>query len=246
MWVIGALVVCWIVVAIALGRREQRLRPTAVDSVERQQRALQALDDATRRLRSGEEHARRAAPGAPARVPAFAAPEPTRSPIRPGVWVVLAGAAAASVLIALVVLGVLGGTGGSKGTRTAARRATPTSTVRRPAKRVAPSTTTSSAPPALTVADQGAEILVRIPNPVFTVRLVAHGDCWVGVLEPPPAGNGGATMHDGDAREIPVLGHLLLRLGQPAAVDVTVGGAPVTLPAVAGQPRNLRFEGGSA
>jgi hypothetical protein len=87
-----------------------------------------------------------------------------------------------------------------------------------------------------TTADYGA------PATSYTVALQATGPCWV---EATAAATGDlvwtGTMTPGQSRSVPATGSLILRLGAPEDVNVTLNGTPVVLPTGYQSPFDMRF-----
>jgi hypothetical protein len=82
----------------------------------------------------------------------------------------------------------------------------------------------------------------RLSGPA-TIILAASGTCWVQIRQGGPAGQVlyEGDLHAGDKRGTP--GSTWLRLGNPAAVTITVNGVALSPPTlIAGQPYNLQFE----
>ena len=87
-----------------------------------------------------------------------------------------------------------------------------------------------------TTADYGA------PATGYTVALRATGPCWV---EATAASTGDVvwtgTMTPGQTRSVPATGSLILRLGAPENVSVTLNGSPVVLPSGYQSPFDMKF-----
>ena len=87
-----------------------------------------------------------------------------------------------------------------------------------------------------TTADYGA------PATSYTVALKATGPCWV---EATAASTGKVvwtgTMTPGQTQSVPGTGSLILRLGAPQDVSITLNGSPVVLPAGYQSPFDMRF-----
>ena len=80
------------------------------------------------------------------------------------------------------------------------------------------------------------------PATSYTVALQATGPCWV---EATTAATGNVvwtgTMTPGQTRSVPATGSLILRLGAPQDVRITLNGSPVVLPAGYQSPFDMRF-----
>jgi hypothetical protein len=81
------------------------------------------------------------------------------------------------------------------------------------------------------------------PTGNYTVALQASGLCWV---EATMASTGAVvwtgTLQSGQAHSIPATGSLIVRLGAPNDVDVTLNGTSVLLPSGFASPFDLRFQ----
>ncbi len=223
-------------------RRWYRQAPTPLESVEHQQRALDALQHAASRARTrpGAEHAN-PSDVIPSRVPRdFRAPR-SFAPI------------AVALVGTLVLAGVgavwwIGRSSSNKQSATPAtsathRRAVSTTTTTAPPT----STTTTTAPPALaTITSQSSgSVTVSVNQPSFTVAIDASAPCWVRA-QPTQQGTNPLfqrTLQAGETQAIPVTGGLDLRLGAANNVTLTVDGQPLALPKQTGQVLSVTFTG---
>lgn len=254
MWLTVAIVVAWVVLAVTLGRRTLRGSVPTAESVERHRRACAALEAAVAgadggRLRAG-------AAGLSTRHPTTP-PEPITARSRPGVPKLRPLAAlAVGVLLAAtgvtVVRATMTGRAPADRDRPAAtpsRRPAPAAAATTPLRGGNPGTpparpTLPTAPPAPAVLDTGREIVVTVGRPTYRVTLSANAPCWIAVTE--PAGHpdrAGRTLGPGARTDLEVVGLLVARLGNPAALEVRVDDRPVPLPVRTGVPRTVRFVG---
>jgi hypothetical protein len=195
-------------------RRWYRQAPTPLESVEHQQRALDALQHAASRSRSGPP------------APAAAGDRPLRS-----VSLSSAGRPQRSLAplgVALVGSLVLGGTGVAwwvgRDTKNKQSASTATST-----------TTTAAAPPVAhaTLTRQTATALnFTVDRPAFILTVAASGRCWVRAQD----ANQSATalyegvLRSGDSQPIQVNGSAVVRFGAANNVTLTLDGQPLSLP----------------
>jgi hypothetical protein len=240
--VIGVLLALLWVFAL---RRWYRQAPTPLESVEHQQRALDALQHAASRARTrpGSDRAN-AADVIPSRVPRdFRAPR-----------------SFAPIAVALVGTLVLAGVGAiwwvgrspndkqsatpattAKHRRTAATSSTSTTT--------STTTTTTAPPPALATITSASSstVAVTVSQPSFTVAIDATAPCWVRAQPSQPGTNPlfQRTLQAGETQPIPVTGGLDLRLGAANNVTLTVDGQPLALPKQTGQVLSVTFTGSS-
>lgn len=223
-------------------RRWYRQAPTPLESVEHQQRALDALQHAASRSRSGPP----APPGAAGRPLSFSLPRGGRSE-----------RSLAPFVVALVGTLVLAGVGAIwwVGTNTNQKQASSSSTVttgKAATTTTAPPTTTTTAPPAPTVAhatlarQAGASVVYNVDRQTYTVAISASAPCWVRVQDPnnqngTPLFEG--TLHSGANQPIPINGSAMLRLGAANNVTLTLDGQPLQLPGQSGNTLTLTFNG---
>lgn len=240
--VIGVLLALLWVFAL---RRWYRQAPTPLESVEHQQRALDALQHAASRARSrpGTERAN-SADVIPSRVPRdFRAPR-SFAPIA----VALVGT------LVLAGVGAIWWVGRSTNDKQSATPAT-TAEHRHTAATSSTSTTTSSTttttlpPPALATitSSTSSTVAVSVTQPSFTVAIDASAPCWVRAQPSQPGTNPlfQRTLQAGETQPIPVTGGLDLRLGAANNVTLTVDGQPLALPKQTGQVLSVTFTGSS-
>lgn len=226
-------------------RRWYRQAPTPLESVEHQQRALDALQHAASRARTrpGTERAN-AGDVIQSRVPHdFHAPR-SFAPI------------AVALVGTLVLAGVgaiwwVGRSTNDKQSATAAtsarhRRTASTTTTAPP---TSTTTTTAAPPPALATitSSTSSTVAVTVTQPTFTVAIDATAPCWVRA-QPAQAGTNPLfqrTLQAGETQAIPVTGGLDLRLGAANNVTLTVDGQPLALPKQTGQVLSVTFTGSS-
>jgi hypothetical protein len=208
-------------------RRWYRQAPTPLESVEHQQRALDALQHAASRSRSGPP------------APAAAGDRPLRN-----VSLSSAGRPQRSLAplgVALVGSLVLGGTGVAwwvgRDAKNKQSASTATSTTLRAATSttVGPTTTTAAAPPVAhaTLTRQTATALnFTVDRPAFILTVAASGRCWVRAQD----ANQSATalyegvLRSGDSQPIQVNGSAVVRFGAANNVTLTLDGQPLSLP----------------
>ncbi|HEY7133766.1 MAG TPA: RodZ domain-containing protein [Acidimicrobiia bacterium] len=241
-------------------RRWYRQAPTPLESVEHQQRALDALQHAASRARIPTS------PGPtsrPAPMPPLHGGRPQRS------WAPLVVAMAGTLL--LVGVGAIWWVGRSSTNDQSAISATsPTTRARRPASTTttttAPPTTTTTAPIAhATITNQtSSSIVFAVDKPTFTVTIAATAPCWVRATAPTATASSTSTstsgsnsssgsssqttvfektLQSGDTQPIPAVGALQLRLGAANNVTIALDGQPVTLPTPVRNTLSLTFNG---
>jgi hypothetical protein len=242
-------------------RRWYRQAPTPLESVEHQQRALDALQHAASRARTPSSPGT----GRPAPMPPLQGARPQRS------WAPLVVAMAGTLL--LVGVGAIWWVGRSSTNNQSAISATsPTTRARRPASTTttttAPPTTTTTAPIAhATITNQTtSSIVFAVDKPTYTVTIAATAPCWVRATASTasttstPTSSAGAnsssssssssqttvfekTLQSGDTQPIPAVGTLQLRLGAANNVTLALDGQPVTLPTPIHNTLSLTFNG---
>jgi hypothetical protein len=268
MWLTVAIIVAWVVLAVILGRRSQRLSVGAVEAVEQQRRAFAAIEAAVARVHGGPDPAagaaapahsgrpRHPAPDRPAPRPAPALrPAPTQRPTarRRRPTVLAAAATLTTAVLAGAALAAWRSGGERAGSDPAAR--TPTGAAAPvaardtpapdPGERAARPARPTPAPPG--VLDAGRELVVAYGRPAFRVTLAAAEPCWFAVTDPRPhPSSAGRTLVPGERVDLEVAGGLAVRLGNPAGVRVLVDDGDVELPVRSGVPRTVRFVGGEA
>ena len=235
-------------------RRWYRQAPSPLESVEHQQRALDALQHAASRARTG--------PAAPNGATARSMAVPIQGSRAQRSWTPLIAAAVGTFL--LVGVGAIWWVGRNSTDKQSAISATsPTSRARRSASST--TTTTTALPPVAhaTITDQSSSAVVyAVDRPVFSVGIAASGPCWVRATAPtgsvanpgstPTSTSRGSgsfqtvfekTMRASDTQAIPVSGALQVQLGAANNVTVSLDGQPVALPAPARSTLRLTFNG---
>jgi hypothetical protein len=233
--------VCLALLWVFALRRWYRQAPTPLESVEHQQRTLDALQHAASRSRT---------PGP--------APVPGR-PLR-NISVARAGRTQRSLLplgIALAGTLVLGGLGAVwwLGRDTTHNQAAS------PTRRTEPPTTTTTAPATTTttttiptvaqatVSRQSANgIELAVDRQTFTISVAATGRCWLRATDPNQTRSSlfEGILAAGDTRAIPVNGSAVLRLGAARNVTLTLDGQPLPLPGQIGNTLTLTFNGSTS
>ncbi|MBV8952258.1 MAG: DUF4115 domain-containing protein [Actinobacteria bacterium] len=224
-------------------RRWYRQAPTPLESVEHQQRALDALQHAASRSRTDLPTT------APQRSPRPITSSPgnrTQRSLAP------LGVALAGTLVLAGVGGIwwVGRNGtpkqaASSSTSTTGRRASTTTT--------APPTSTTTTTPAPAVAQAtltnqstGAATFT-VDRPTFTLTIAASGACWVRAQDPNQSQNSAplfeGTLHSGDTQPIPVNGSVVVRLGAAKQVALSIDGQPLTLPNQNGNTVDITLNG---
>ena len=113
------------------------------------------------------------------------------------------------------------------------------------ASRGLPTTTVSSA--ALTpTAPTAFSARYSVPSPTYTVAIDASASCWVMATDPSTGRVVWAgTVDPGASHSLPVTGGVVVQLGAPTDVNVTMDGRPVQLPTGFRAPLSLTFQGGA-
>jgi len=221
-------------------RRWYRQAPTPLESVEHQQRALDALQHAASRSRSGPTPASgttsRAIPAIPG--PRGLRPERSLTPLA----VALVGT------LVLTGVGVAWWVGRSTHQKQSASPATAT-THRPSASTTAPTTaTTSPLPPvahATLTSQTGNAIVFTVDRPTFTVTVTATAPCWLRAqaTQQSSAPLFEGTLHAGDAQPIQVNGSAVVRLGAANNVTLAIDGQPLAMPTQIGNTLTLTLNG---
>jgi hypothetical protein len=225
-------------------RRWYRQAPTPLESVEHQQRALDALQHAASRSRSGP-------PASATTTSTTSRPLQSISSARVG----RPQRSLAPIAVALVGSLVLAGIGvawwvGRDTTRKQSASA-PTSTTRHAttSTTVPPSTATAPTLPPVahaTITSQtGNGIMFSVDRPSFTLTVAASAPCWVRAQDPSQNGSPlyEGTLRAGDSQPIQVNGSAVLRLGAANNVTLTLDGQPLSLPGQASNTLTLTLNG---
>jgi hypothetical protein len=229
MWLLVLLIVVSIV-ATVVARRHTR---DARDSVDAQQRQLDALRIAATASQapSGERTT------APLPIPGRGLPRSSRGPDHPRRWLLIGGGLVAIAAIGAVVLasGVGDSSSGSGGGQRAATRRTSTSTS-------STSTTTTTVAPAVTVGPlQQGTVAVSMPAGPYQVAVTARGACWMQAQGPDKTVIATSTLQAGETKQIPGSGAMTLRLGNPGNVDVQLNGTALALPPTGGAAMDVQL-----
>jgi cytoskeletal protein RodZ len=209
-------------------------RLTIEQSVDRHRRTLSAVHDAASRARESDGAARATGTTSPTR--------PRRSITRPTRWQL---AVALMVVATVATTGiVIAQNGGSNG----ADRSAPTTTTR-PPPTTHPTTTTRPAPTttvALVTATGATGTDFTIAKPTYTLIVqTTSGDCWVDARDPAGTSLFSGTLLSGQSQSI-TGSTFTLRLGNPAAVTLSVDGKPVPFSLAGGSSIGLHFVGSTA
>lgn len=223
-------VVAVVIIVAVVWRSRATRRLTIEESVDRYRRTLSAVHDASVRSRTGESVAAPAAPFHPR----------TRRSLGPPSRRVVAGAAIA--VIALVVVAIAVTQHGSSHLRAAAPTTTRPPTTRASTTTVAVTTTTVP----LVRPTDGTGTAFTIAKASYTVALHSNsGPCWVEMRDA-----GGASLFTGllsnGASQSVTAGNATIRLGNPAAVTLTVDGTPVPFVTQHGAPVTLHLQATAA
>lgn len=221
-------------------RRWYRQAPTPLESVEHQQRALDALQHAASRSRSDAPAAVPAGPARSAPMPYISRTQRSLAPL----------AVALAVSLVLAGVGAIWWIGRNTNQKQAASVSTPT-THQTSATTAAPTATTSiTAPPppvaqaSITSQANGA-VTFAVNRSAYTLAIAATGSCWVRASDPNNTGTPlfEQTLHAGDTQQIPVNGSVVLRLGAAKQVTITLDGQPLSIPDQTGSTLSLTFNG---
>jgi hypothetical protein len=160
---------------------------------------------------------------------------------------IIVGAVAALVIVALVIIGTLIGSTHSATTSTTSKGPHHvTTTVKHgPKKKPSPTTTTPPTVPK-SYAPQNAtatSATYNVASGTYTVVITANsGACWTVATD----GNGNqvfaGSVSPGTPQSLKATGTLVINLGAPANVSVSIGGVPVTFPAGYQTPLVLTFQ----
>ena len=229
MWLLVVLLVVSVIATVVARRRGREAR----DSVDAQQRQLEALRIAAAAAQAptGE----RATSPVPVRsLPAARG----RSPRASRTWMYLGGGLLAVAAVAALVLtvGQNDSSGGSGDNRQAGEKHPSTSTS------TSTSTTTTTVAPALTVGPlTRGTVTVSMPAGAYTVTVAARGACWMEAQAADKTVLLTTTLQSGDSKAIPGSGPMTLRLGNPGMVDVQVNAEALMLPASGGAAMNVQL-----
>jgi cytoskeletal protein RodZ len=232
------IVVAVVLIAGLMWRARSTRRLTVEESVDRYRRTLGAVHDAAARAHptNGEV---RAAPREPSRQPV------RRGSSRPATLasrrsLVVAAMAVATVLVVSVVIAANHGT--SK------PRTSASTTTSRPASRPTTTTTTRPAPPttAPLVKPSGTANSFTVSKASFTVVVQTTGSqCWVDMRDP-----SGTALFSGTlaavAQQSITASDVTIRLGNPAAVTISIDGTRVPFAIPSGGSPTLHFQGSAA
>ena len=219
-------------------RRWYRQAPTPLESVEHQQRTLDALQHAASRSRSPAPPATQTRPLRNISVARASRTQRSLAPL---------GIALAGTLV-LVGLGSIWWLGRDTTHKQAASPARITHPPTTPITG-APTTTTTAAPPPVaqaTVTTQSRNgIVLAVDRPTFTVTVTATGRCWLRAQDPKQTGSPlfEGILVAGDTRTIPVNGSAVLRLGAANNVTLALDGQPLQLPGQFGNTLTLTLNG---
>ena len=127
------------------------------------------------------------------------------------------------------------------------KRSSDPTTTRPPATQ--PTTTTRPAPTttvALVTANPGSGTAFTIAKPTYTLVVeTTTGACWIDARDPAGTKLFSGTLSAGQSQSI-TAGAMTLRLGNPAAVTLTIDGKPVPFTVTNGSPATLQFQGRAA
>ena len=211
-------------------------RLTIEQSVDRHRRALSAVHDAATRSRESDgTRAEGAVSARPMSKPAKARSHRSMAP-RARWRLAVALMAVATVATVGIVIAQNGDT--------STKRSSPTTTTRPPATH--PTTTTRPAPTttvALVTATDGSGTAFTIAKPTYTLLVqTTTGDCWVDARDPAGTSLFSGTLLSGQSQSI-TGSTFTLRLGNPAAVSLSVEGKAVPFSLADGSAIRLQFVG---
>jgi Domain of unknown function (DUF4115) len=233
-----------VLVVLAVRRAVYSRRLTIEQSVDRYRRTLTAVQDATIRSRGSD-----AAPTGPTGYsPARRGSKRSRrrgSGLPSSRWALVVATLAVATVVTVAVVVV------ENRDDPHARLNAPTTTRTRATRQ--PTTTTSRAAPTTTVAlvtpigGSGTEFSIGRPTYTLVVQ-TANGDCWVDARDPAGASLYTGTLTSGASQSIATgtAGAVTMKLGNPAAVSVSIEGKPVPFTIAPGHPVTLHFEGHAA
>lgn len=216
-------------------------RLTIEQSVDRHRRTLSAVHDAASRAREADG-IRGEGAGSSRSTSATPTKRPRRAIARPTRWrVAVALMAVATVATAGIVIAQ---NRGGNGTDRAAQ-----TTTTRPPPSTHPTTTTRPAPTttvALVTATGATGTEFTIAKPTYTLVVqTTSGDCWVDARDPAGTSLFSGTLLSGQSQSI-IGSTFTLRLGNPAAVSLSVDGTPVPFSLAGGSSIGLHFVGSTA
>lgn len=223
MWLLILLLAVSIVITALVRRRGEDTR----DSVDDQQKRLEALRVAT----SGSN----APPGEMGGGTSL--PRPRALHISGRAALIAAGVVVAGVALYAISAGWDSGTAG-EGTENAG-----TVPPRRSTTTTAPSTTTTTTPPpgvAITGSD-GATVAISVPAGPYRLGVTARDSCWILVERPDGTVVETTTLEAEDSRELEETGPLTVQLGNPGGVDVVINDQPLVLPPGTGGVMELQI-----
>jgi cytoskeletal protein RodZ len=238
------IVVFVVLVAGVIWRARTTRRLTIEESVDRYRRTLSAVHEAAARSQTTEDDA----PG-PLRnePPRF---EPTRfdpagrtSKRYSGAGSRRSLAVVAMAVLTVVVMAVVIAASRGHGSRSSAATTTTRAPVTHPSTSTqAPSTT--SVP--LVTATGASRTAFTVATASYTLVVqTTTAACWVDARTPSGTSLFSGTLSAGQAQSITATA-ITLRLGNPAAVTLSIAGQPVSFPLAGGSPVTLQFQGRSA
>ncbi len=227
-------------------RRWYRQAPTPLESVEHQQRALDALQHAASRSRSGPP-APSTGTNRPLRNLSLSHGGRSQRSLAPLAFALLG-------TLALAGVGTIWWVGTNTNQKQAASQSTVTSGHGTTTTTAAPTTTTTNttAPPPPPVAhatltrQTSTGAVFTVDRQTYTVTVSASAPCWLRAQDPnnqngTPLFEG--TLRSGDTQPIQVNGSAVLRLGAANNVTLTLDGQPLQLPGQSGNTLTLTLNG---
>jgi hypothetical protein len=161
-----------------------------------------------------------------------------RLPAVPRSAAVAVGAALVAVLVATVTAFVITQNNSSSPRRAASsQNAVETTTTTPPPT----TTTTLPKPNAQFVVSSGGNGTVTVTVPYTLTLTVTGASCWVSVEDSSGKTVFTGTLKSGEQQQVPGSGPLTVRLGNTAAIQMSVNGAPLNMTGVA-QTANVQFE----
>jgi cytoskeletal protein RodZ len=224
------IVVALLLIAGVIWRARSTRRLTIEESVDRYRRTLTAVHNAATSSGEGER-----AGGGSTAVPSHRG----RAPGSRRRLILAAMAAATLAVIAVVIAGTRG--------KPSARAATTTTTEKPRPPRSTTSTTaaapTTTTPLVVPSGTTGSEF--RVSKPTYIVSVKTTGLCWIDMRDAAGAILFDGTLAAGGSHEI-TAGDVTVKLGNPAAVTLTINGTPVPISLTNGSPASLHFTGSAA
>jgi cytoskeleton protein RodZ len=206
-----------------------RRRLTIEQSVDRYRRTLSAVHEAASRSRATDGTPTGPTPFTPQRTSSRSARLGSRRML----------AVAAMVVATVVTIGIVIAQNRGDDNQRSSRTTAPTTTT-------TPATTTTRLAPTTTVAlvtaggASGTDFTVAKATYNLVVQSTT-GDCWIDARDPSGSSLFSGVVVNGQSQSISAASAVTLRLGNPAAVKLSIEGTPVPFPVANGSPVTLHF-----